>query len=281
MQIIYLFITRPFGLALMALYNLIGSYGVSILVFTLLTKILLLPLAIKTKKSMSAMTAVQPKIADIQKRYKGNQQKINEEMQKVYAEHNISPMGGCLPTLIQLPILIGLYGVIQKPLTFMMGINAATIKEIAEKIGVEMASNNVRAEIQLAGKLHENFDKVSSLAPNLVDIDFNFLGINLTATPNFKEIGILWLIPILSGITALLSSIITQKIQGNTGAVNSQMKTMLYIMPLMSVYFGFMLPACLGVYWIAGNILMIFQEILLTKVFKIGVTHKPATTEKK
>ncbi len=292
MTIIYILITRPFGLLLMFLYNLIGSYGLSIIAFTFIVRLLLLPLNVKSRRSTMAMSKIQPKLLELQAKYRNDKMKLNEEMQKLYQENNISPMSGCLPTLIQLPILIGLYGCIQKPLTFMMGLNTSNIQLIANKLGVEYAANNAQAEITLAGLIYENFEKVAHLsneiAANLVPVDFHFLGFDLTATPSISHPSMLWILPILSGLTAFLSSFIMQKLQKPKpepepddgkkkkkkkqqqppkDPQSSSMKAMMVVMPLMSVYFGFMLPACLAVYWITGNILVIVQELILSKYF--------------
>ncbi len=285
MQIIYLLVTRPFGIVLMALYNVVGSYGISILLFTLAVRLVLMPLQVRARKSTAAMSQLSPKIQEIQRKYKNDKVKINEEMQKLYASNDISPSSGCLPMLIQLPILWGLYGIIQKPLTFMMGLNTSQLKEIAAVMGLEYTKKSRNIELDMAGLLSENFDKLQTLGTEitskLVNIDFHFLCFDLTQTPSIKDPSILWLIPILSGLTSLLYSFLNYKFQKQSMPKQQrqqgfdQMKYMMAMMPLMSVYFGFILPACLGVYWIAGNVLMFFQEIFIVKVLKI---QTPAPT---
>ncbi|MCB6366030.1 YidC/Oxa1 family membrane protein insertase [Intestinibacillus massiliensis] len=267
-------IVRPFGLILMAIYNLVQSYGLAVILFALLAQIILLPLGYKSKKGMRKMTAVQGRMQELQKKYANNKVKLNEEMQKLYEKEHINPMSGCLPTAIQFPILMGLYYAVQKPLTFMMGLGETDIGTLAAKVGVEITAQNsntfqlvvsqaLNQFVDAGGHFASEITNLSAdIANYLVPLNFNFLGLDLSVTPDFKAPGIIWIIPVLSGVTAFLSSWLMQKMQGNT--VQGQMKTMMYLMPLMSVYFGFIFPASIGIYWITRNVLMMAQEAGLT-----------------
>lgn len=271
-------IVRPFGIALMYIYQLVQSYGLAVILFAVMTTLLLLPLGYHSKKGMRKMTAVQGKMQELQKKYANNKAKLNEEVMKLYEKENISPMGGCLPTFIQLPIMMGLYYAVQKPLTFMMGISDESIAKLGELVGInvaEVAASSVTYQLDIAQALNQFLDSTgqftqqitsisSDIAQYLIPVNFNFLGLDLSMKPEFTNPSILWIIPILSGLTAFLSSWISQKMQGTT--VQGTMKTMLYTMPLMSVYFGFIFPASIGIYWVARNVLMILQEFTLTKV---------------
>lgn len=261
-------IAVPFGYIMRLIYEIIGNYGLSIIAFSLLAKLVMLPFSIKTKKSMLDMQRIQPKLNELQRKYGKDQQKLSMEMQKLYQEEGVSPFGSCLPTLITFPIMIGLYYVISKPLTYFMGLSAAEITTLGEILGV-VSENAYTMEIQIAGLISQNFDAVAHVSEKLMNVDFNFFGLNLATTPSFKEFGLMWLIPILSGVTAYLLSNITMKMQGTDMAQNSSTSTMKYMMPLMSVYFGFILPAGLGVYWIANNVFSALQEVLL------GIFMKP------
>lgn len=274
------FIAVPFGYIMRLIYEVIGSYGLSIIAFSLLAKLVLLPLSVKTKKSMMDIQRIQPKLNELQKKYGKDQQKYAEEMQKLYAEEGVNPLGSCLPTLLTFPIMIGLYYVISKPLTYFMGLTAAEITSLADILGVA-TQNAYTMEIEVAGLLFNNFDKVAHVSPNLMQVNFDFLGMNLAATPSFKAFNLLWIIPVLSGLTAFLQSYVTQKLQGVSTEQAGNMKMMLYTMPLMSVYFGFILPAGLGVYWIANNIFMTIQEIILSRVMKPKETLGNYKGEKK
>ena len=260
-------IAVPFGYIMRLIYEIIGSYGLSIIAFSLLAKLVMLPFSIKTKKSMLDMQRIQPKLNELQRKYGKDQQKLSMEMQKLYQEEGVSPFGSCLPTLITFPIMIGLYYVISKPLTYFMGLSAEEVTKLGELLGV-VSENAYTAEIQIAGLVSQNFDAVAHVSDKLMNVDFNYLGMNLATTPSFKEFGLLWLIPILSGVTAYFLSTITLKMQGTGDVQNSSTSTMKYMMPLMSVYFGFILPAGLGVYWIANNVFSALQEIILGIVMK-------------
>ena len=260
-------IAVPFGYIMRLIYEIIGSYGLSIIAFSLLAKLVMLPFSIKTKKSMLDMQRIQPKLNELQRKYGKDQQKLSMEMQKLYQEEGVSPFGSCLPTLITFPIMIGLYYVISTPLTYFMGLSAEEVTKLGELLGV-VSENAYTAEIQIAGLVSQNFDAVAHVSEKLMNVDFNFLGMNLATTPSFKEFGLLWLIPFLSGVTAYFLSTITLKMQGTGDVQNSSTSTMKYMMPLMSVYFGFILPAGLGVYWIANNVFSALQEIILGAVMK-------------
>ncbi|MFI3226813.1 MAG: membrane protein insertase YidC [Clostridia bacterium] len=259
------FIAIPFGWVLEQIYNFVGSYGVAIILFTIFTKLIMLPLMLKSKKSMRQVQKLQPKINAIQAKYKNNKQKQQEEMAKLYQEEKVNPAGSCLPTLITLPIMLGLYYVIQQPLTYLMGIPEDTVMQIAAALNIEVTSLRL-SEITIASEAFNNFAAVSSITPDLIPIDFNFICFNLAKTPSITEPSILLLIPILSGITSFLTMQVSQKLQGTDNSNQPQsMKTMLYMMPFMSAYFGFILPAGVGIYWITGNVLSMAQEFFMTK----------------
>lgn len=276
------FITVPFGYVMRLIYQIVGNYGLSIICFSLLTKLIMLPLSIKTKKSMLDMQRVQPKINELQKRYGKDQQKLSEELQKLYAEEGISPFGSCLPTLLTLPIMMGLYYVISKPLTYFMGLTADEITKIGEVLNIT-ASGGYSVEIDIAGQLFQNFDKIAHVSPNLFPVNFDFFGMNLAATPNFGEFNLLWIIPILSGLTGYLYNMVTRMGQPQMAEAQGSMKMMNIMMPLMSVYFGFILPAGLGVYWIANNVFMAVQDLAIAKVLKVKADNNqpPLIEEKK
>lgn len=277
-------IVRPFGLLLMLIYDMVKSYGIAVILFAVIAQIILLPIGYKTKKSMRKMTAVQGKLQEIQKQYANNKVRMNEEMQKLYEKEGVSPMGGCLPTLIQFPIIMGLYYAVQKPLTFMLGLTENSIALLGDKVGINVAevmSKSATYQLDIAQGLNQFLDSTGAfpesitslstdIAQYLVPINFNFFGLDLSQTPSFTHPSIIWILPILSGLTSFLSSYIMQKMQGKKTAQNDamqgQMKTMMFMMPLMSIYFGFIFPGSIGVYWVTRNILMMLQEILLTTI---------------
>lgn len=267
-------IVRPLGLILMALYSLIKNYGWAVIAFTIIVKLILLPFMYHQKKSMKKMSKVQAEAQEIQKRYAKNREKAQEEVSKLYEREGVNPMSGCLLSFITLPIMMALYYAVRKPMTFMMGLGDDTIMKVAQMLGQTYDPKSINGQIELAKMVHENWDKVSSFADQgLVNIDFNFLGIlDLSAVPHWTQLNVLWLIPILSGVTALLSSLIMQKMQKkqNPGQEDNpmmnQMNTMMLMMPLMSVWIAFSLPASMGLYWIVNNVFTLLQELFLTKL---------------
>ncbi len=262
-------ITRPLGIILMELYNLIGSYGIAIIIFTVVFRLVLMPLTVKTKRSTAKTAAIQPKIQELQKKYKNNREKLGQEMQKLYKEEGVNPMGGCLPMLVQFPIMIALYYVVQQPLKFMMGLSVEEIAEVASRLGIEMAENARTIEITLANEIYNNFNLVQDISPNIVALDYNFLGINLAQTPDIGALSVLWLVPIISAATSYLYSFLSQRSMAKTNptAANNpmaqSMKTTMLMMPLMSAWFAFMLPTAVGIYWITGNVMLVVQEYLI------------------
>ncbi len=269
-------IVRPFGLILMAIFKAVHSYGLAVILFALAVKLVCIPLAIKGKKSMLAMTALNNELQQLQKKYANNRVKLNEEMQKLYEKHGVSPMSGCLPQFIPFPIMMGLYYAVQQPMKFMMGFTDDVIAQLATAVGMDPATMGFYGQISLAEKLGqladangnfpENVMKIAEGAGELVKINFNFLGLDLSQIPSIKNPSILWLIPILSGVTAYLSSFIMRKMQGVQ--TQNSMNAMFIMMPLMSVYFGFILPGSIGIYWIFNNVFSCVQEVILTKILR-------------
>ncbi len=267
------FISVAFGYVLRFIYDLIQNYGLAIVVFTIFTKVLMYPLQLQSKKSSRQMQKLQPKQAELQKKYANNKQKYQEELSKLYQEEKVNPAGSCLPLLITLPIMLGLYSVIRQPLTYLMNVDSATIETLLGmyNVGIEnpLLITDPNVEITLAQYVTENFANVSSLSANLLAIDFNFLGFNLSAQPTFTAISILWLIPIISGATSFFSMWFMQKAQGmSMEGQPAAMRSMMLVSPLMSAYFGFIFPVGVSLYWITGNVCTILQDIIMRAQLK-------------
>ncbi|MBQ2742295.1 MAG: YidC/Oxa1 family membrane protein insertase [Oscillospiraceae bacterium] len=275
-------IVEPFGWVLKLCYNLIGNYGLSIIIFSVIAKLVTLPFQMKSKKSMMDMQRLQPKLAELEKKYKDDKERYSLEVQKLYKKEGVSMFGGCLPMLIMLPIMIGLYSVVRQPLTYIFDISPEQIQALADAFAAAGAKITTQGgymlQIDVAKNLAEYPDIVASIAPNLVNLDFNFLGINLSEIPNFRASikpfivseWLLWIIPVLSGLTAWLSNWFIRRSQGKpmteqAAATNGMMN---WMMPAMSVWIAFMVPAGLGLYWIVSNILSAVQEPLLSAYYK-------------
>ena len=270
----------PFGFLLDWLYTFTNNYGLALILFSLIIKLVLLPMSVKSKKSMLAMSAMNAELQQLQKKYANNRVKLNEEMQKLYEKHGVSPMSGCLPNLIPLPIMMGLYYAVQQPLQYIVGLSRETVIALAQMIGLDQfAGANYTVQIKIAEKLNAFVDgsgHFSDAVTNCLQsgetifpLDFHFFGLNLADTPSISHPSIIWIIPILSGLTAFLSSYIMQKMQGTqNSAAAGQMKMLNFMMPLMSLYFAFILPGAIGIYWIFNNVFTCVQEIILTKTLR-------------
>ena len=268
MSAIFNIVSIPFGYVMRAIYDLVGNYGVAIILFTILCKIILMPMTIKQKKSMLAMQALQPKLLAVQKKWSADRDRMNLETQKIYEESGVSPMGGCGTTLLTFPIMIGLYYVIVRPITYLMHLSSDQLTTLATALGQE-ASKNVASELTLAGMINQNFAVAAAAVPEVIQMDYTFLGMNLTETASLSNLSILWLIPVLSGLTSLLSTWLMQQKQKKDNPQMAQSTSMMtMMMPMMSVYFGFVLPAGVGIYWIMNNLLTSLQDLILNKYFE-------------
>lgn len=282
---------RPLGLILAGIFSLVQNYAVALILFTILVKLILLPFMYKQKKGMKKMNKVQVESQIIQKRYAKNKEKANEEIQKLYEREGVNPMSSCLLSFITLPIMMGLYYAVRQPLTYMMGLAPSTITEIAKALGSDPeAVTGINGQIELAKLANDNWESVSQFASQgLTRIDFNFLGIDLSATPHFTALNALWLIPIISGITALLSSLIMRNMQNKMNPeaaknanpqMNGTMNSMLIMMPLMQIWIAFTLPASMGLYWITNNIFTMLQEVVLTGYIELFGKAEDTVEEK-
>lgn len=235
---------------------LTSNFGLAIILFTIITKLLLFPLQLKSKKGMLDQQRIAPKMAALEKKYKNNKQKYSEEVQKLYKQEGVSMLGGCLPTLLVLVIILGLYGVIYKPVYYLM---ADKDKAIVQDVALQLQSDyengvyikktddaekwmqrlneQIRTdengqrdasrvnELNLAQALAGNTDRLKALKPGykkydrLFEINFNFLGLDLGEQPSYKPFNLLAILPVISAVTAYLMSYLTQKLNG--GAVQS------------------------------------------------------------
>ena len=265
-EFLYRIISTPFGYVMRFIYEMVNNYPLSLFLFALLVKVLMIPMTIKQKRTMMEQQRIRPMIEKIQKTYARDQRRMQEEMQNLYDREGISPMAGCGTMLLTFPILIGLYGVIIQPLTYFMQVNADQIAEIARILSYDTASAGYHFQIELASIIYEHFDKVAHVAESLMRVDFSLGPISMAAKPEFSQPGILWLLPIVSAATSYLMSWMTQKMnpmQNANAQAQSTNKTMMLMMPLMSLWFGFILPVGLSFYWICNNVLAIVQELFM------------------
>ena len=287
------------GFIIEFIYNLVQNYGFSIIIFTVLIKLILMPLAVKSQKAMRKQQKIQPYMMELQQKYANDKEKLQQETMKLYKENNISMTGGCLPLLIQFPILIGLYRVIQKPLTYLLGVDfkltetLSRVTEIMTRMTAEHADiigklSTATAE-QVANNSQIQLSKWVSILNGPNDpwvINFGFFGLDLSVVPSvsvnyilsgkfmYLDRVLLILIPLIAILTTWLSMKQSQKMtqmpknaqQDNPAA--SMNKSMNVMMPIMTGIFTFTLPSGLGLYWIVSNLMQILQQYLLNQYFK-------------
>ena len=279
-------LAMPFGLVLSFFYNLTGSYLVSILVLTVIIRLLLLPVSISQQKNSAKQTRLNTKVNKIRQKYAGNQQKIQEETQALYQREGfgVSNMG-CAPLAIQLIVMIGLYEVIYTPLSSVLRFSSEKIAAIQKVMNLDVvveaaknSSNNSRMiQINILNGFADFKEQIGGIltgsemnALATLKEQFSFMGLDLTHTPDFKEFNWYWIIPILSFATAMLSAVfmfIKQKQQNPEMAKNPTMGCMTFMSPVMSLVFTFMFPAGVGVYWIISNVLSFVQQVVLTRLY--------------
>ena len=260
-------IATPLGWIMRRIYNLVGNYGVTLILFTLITKIILMPLSVKQKKSMIRMNVFQPEIQRIQKKYATDTKKQQEELARLQTEHNFSMTSGCLPMLIQMPILFGMIDVIYKPLQHIVGVKKAlieTLTPVAEGMLGTLSRYSPQTDVIKAIKqAPEAFADLldPSVIASVQELNLTFLGLDLTATPSIKVFNTLLLIPVISVALMLLQQIITTKLNGQQ--TNGTTTAMMGMTTLMFGYFSFMMPAGVSIYWIFSSFFAILQELVL------------------
>ncbi len=292
---LYEYISPIFGYIMLGIYKFVGGfggYGLALILFTLLARTIMLPTSISQQKGMAKQQRLAPKIRRIQEKYAGNQQKIQEETQALYQREGYNPMSaGCLPMLLQMPIIIGLFGVMYNPLRYAIGLSADEIEAIQE-VFVQVAKASPDAAISslikkgteryyplyiiqnfdmikasLAGKV--NTESIAAISEFVAEKKFELFGLQLGVKPDVKNPSIYWIVPILSGITSFAQSFIMQAQQKKTNPAMANNPTngcMTLIMPITSVWFTFMFPCGIGVYWIVSNIYSTIQSYIMKKV---------------
>ena len=297
-------VTVPFGWLLGQLYHLTNNYGIAMIIFALVVQTVLLPMRAKSKKSMMKMSRLTPIQQEIQRKYANDQQKQNEMIQKLYKDEGVSMGSGCLWALVPMLILFPLFTVIRNPITYILG---QTPENAAEIIKVIKTAAPALFESARAGGVYDQVIAASAIstyaaeiqaalpgiaAETLEGMNFGFLGVNLGAIPSFSfwtwethnwaNWG-LFLIPVISASAQMLQMWISQKmndsvitdkngVQDKETAQKSQAaqtnKSMLLMMPLMSLWIGYSVSAGLSIYWFIGGIYSTVSDIIMTRKFR-------------
>ena len=285
----------PFGYLLDWLYTFTNNYGLALILFSLIVKLVLLPMSVKSKKSMLKMSRLSPQVKALEAKYGDDKQKYQLAVQQMYKEEGVSMGGGCLWSFIPLIILLPLYYVIREPITYMMH-NSRSVSEaivaFLQASGENLGKNSYYAQLAAAGHIGDYMDELKALAvtanANLQAMNFQFLGIDLSGIPSFRfwecegwgEIG-LFLIPVVSAGLQAASMWLSQKMNNQVAtnadgeqdadaakAANQTNATMMLMMPLMSLWIGFSMPAAISIYWIAQAVFGAVQDYFLTKHYR-------------
>ena len=271
-------IVTPFAALFRWLYSWTGSYGIAIILFGLVVKLVVLPFQMKSKRGMVRMGRLSDKQQELQKKYANNQQKYQEELQKLYMDEGVNPMGGCLWSFLPLFLLIPLYSIIRKPLTSMMMMSTSgynRLLEMAQGMGFQLPENNYNPEISLTRFVSDHWESFEGSFPSLLRVDYDFLGgLDLSVVPQdllkafeftWPVIGVL-LIPVVSALLSFVMNKVTMASNGQKSA-GQQAMMMNLMMPLMSLWIGFTLPAALGLYWIVNSVFAMIQEAVLGRFY--------------
>lgn len=280
-------IAIPFGWVIRVCYNLIPNYAVALLIFAIVMKAVLFPFGIKQQKNSVKQASLRPKEMAIRKKYAGRddrvtQQKVQQEIMDLYQRENFNPMGGCLPLLLQFPILFALFSVIRNPLRYITGLSVSEISAIGNRLiekGLATANKFVSGDLEIVKLIKDpdNFSVIKDIVPEKLGAVSDlpnltiFGGLDLSATPELK-LNILIIIPVVTFITVYLSMKLTKKLTyqpQQTGDAKTSGIIMDLMMPAMSTWFTFMYPAVLGLYWIFQNVLGVLQQLILKKMYPI------------
>lgn len=298
------FLSEIFGYILNFFYELINNYGIAIIIFSVLLRLLLIPITIKQQKTMKKSAKMQEKMKEIQIKYKNNPEKLNQETIELYKTEKFSPFSGCFSAILQLLIILSVFWMVSQPLTYMKKVDKQVIDDYKTKITEENGGQKITyPEIEIISKIEKEYKEIDTQlvkqevenkqelqdkkeAIEKMRINMEFLGLDLSMVPtqnlnNWK----VYVIPVLYVITSFISIKITTNAQkkanqkkdiivDETGKENSdemldsmqQMNnSMLYMMPIMSISIAAIAPLGLALYWLVSNILMIIERIIINK----------------
>ena len=289
------FFANIFGYLLNFINNFVGNYGLAIILFTVLIKIIMLPLSIKQQRTMKKSTELNEKIKVLQFKYKNDPEKLNREMMDLYKKENMSPFSGCLSTIVQFILLISIFYMVRCPLTYMERIDKTQIDTYVQQLKDNgMSVNQAYSEIDIIRELDylkEKFPDDQTL--DKINLNMNFCGLDLSKIPQ-QNLGdwTVYIIPILYIISTFVSMRITTSMQKKNkkkdgviditenkdekeeeknemeDAMEQSNKMMSWMMPIMSVSISLVAPLGLALYWLVNNVLMIGERLVLDKIIK-------------
>ena len=275
-------ISSLFGYLLNALYTVFNNYGIAIIVFSIILRIILIPITIKQQKSLKKSAELQEEMKEIQRKYKNNPEKLNQETIDLYKREKLSPFAGCFSSIIQLVIILSVFWLVSQPLTYMKKIDTNVINDYKTQLQQE-GNQSGYAEIEIINKYGAQDERVR--------LNMDFLGLDLSKVPssNLNDWRV-YIIPLLYGISSVASIKLTnsfnkkkkdnkkaitdgkelqpQEEPSELEAMEAMNKNMMYMMPLMSVFIAFIAPLGLALYWFISNVLMIIEKIIIELVMK-------------
>lgn len=288
------FISELFGYVLNALYNLISNYGIAIIIFSVLLRLILIPITIKQQKTMKKSNEMQQEMKSIQAKYKNNPEKLNQETMDLYKREGLSPFSGCFTAILQLIIILSVFWLVSQPLTYMKRVqNSEIYKEYKTAVEADTSKSSYK-EIAIINKASEDYQNIINELQNEnvenreelenkkaqleeLRINMEFLGLDLSKVPtqslnDWK----VYIIPVLYVITSFISIRITTKTQISKSkneeekapeleSMEQMNKSMSYMMPIMSISIAVIAPLGLALYWLVSNILMIVERLVINK----------------
>ena len=264
------FIANLFGYVLSFLYNLVNNYGIAIIIFTILLRIILIPITIAQQKSMKKNAKMQEKMREIQKKYKNDPERLNQATIDLYKTEKLNPFSGCLSSILQIIIILSVFWLVSKPLTYMKKVEPDIINNYINEIKEEDGSIGSYPEIQVIQRKAAQDENVY--------INMEFLGLDLSKVPsqNITDPTV-YIIPILYVITTFISIKMTNNIQGQNQQNNEQdeelesmrqmTNSMNYMVPIMSIFIAFIAPLGLALYWFVSNLVMLIERLIINKFF--------------
>ena len=273
-------ISSLFGYVLNFLYNLVNNYGIAIILFTILLRVILIPITIIQQKSTKANTRMQEKMREIERKYKNNPEKLNQETIDLYKSEKLNPFTGCLVSILQIVIILSVFWVVSKPLTYMKKVDADLINTYTQEMKEE-GTNVTYPEIAIIQRKANEDENVY--------INMDFLGLDLSKVPgqNLKDPKV-YIIPILYVLTSILSIKLTNTTQTKKKneveilengekaksdadetmeSMEQMTKSMNYMVPIMSISIAFIAPLGLALYWFVSNLVMIIERLIIDKFF--------------
>lgn len=299
------FFANIFGYVLKLLYNVVGNYGWAIILFSILVKVIMIPISIKQQRTMKKNQKIQEEVKQIQFKYKNEPEKMNQEMMALYKREGMSPFSGCLSSIIQIILLFSVFLLVRQPLTYMVKMDTEVISKMENVIAEQEEGNkNAYAEIAVIQYVNNLDSKISVSKDesfdmkeyaNQANLNMNFFGIDLSQVPknNWKDVKVL-IIPILYIISSFVSIRLsmnvnkkqnkekklitdgTEQEEEKYNPMNDANKTMVWMMPIMSVSIAAIAPLGLALYWLMNNILMIIERLVYNKIFEKEEAEKNA-----